>query len=70
MLELFRILMFVLSLTLAGPNMGCDRAPGRETLCWLVDGGKTTILTPRNIEQHWPKFVRRWGVKPIDAYRR
>jgi hypothetical protein len=69
MLELFRTLMLALSLTLAGPNMGCDRQPGRETYCWLVDGNTTTILTPRNIEYHWPKLIRRWGLKPIETYR-
>ena len=70
MLELFRVLMFALPLTLAGPNMGCDREPGRERYCWVVDGGRTTVLRPGNVVQEWPRLMRRWGVKPISIYRR
>ena len=70
MLELFRALMLALSLTLAGPNMGCDKPAGTETYCWVVDGSHTTILTSGNVRRYWPKIMYRYGLKPISAYRR
>lgn len=63
MLEMFRALILLLSLSAAGPHMGCNQPPGRETVCWVVDSGRVQYLTPANIQSRWPKLAERWGVK-------
>lgn len=63
LLEIFRALMLVLAMSSAGPHMGCNYPPGRETICWVVDNGRTQYLTPWNIQRHWPKLANRWQAK-------
>lgn len=50
-LELFRILMLLLSFSTSAQYMGCDAPPISATQCWIVqeEAGTMAVLSPAGI---------------------